>query len=200
MEATRAYHKELGRKAKTISLIDTFQDEKFEALRVAESFGRQLYGVRLDTPGSRRGDFLNILEEVRWELDLRGHKHVKLFVSGGLDEKDIVKLNPLVDGYGLGTSVSNARVIDFSMDIVEVEGKPMAKKGKASGSKRVLRCTKCYGDKVVPLAENLKRCACGGTYQDMLVDLIVKGKVKEKLPSPQTIRRYVLEELEHVPV
>lgn len=200
VEATRAYNNVLGRKAKTISLIDTFQDEKFEALRVAESFGDKLYGVRLDTPVSRRGDFLNILEEVRWELDLRGYKHVKLFVSGGLDEKDIVRLNPLVDGYGLGTSVSNARVIDFSMDIVEVEGKPMAKKGKPSGSKRVLRCTQCYGDKVVPLAEEIKRCACGGKYKDMLVDLIVKGKVKEKLPSPQTIRRSVLEELEHFSV
>jgi len=92
VEATRAFNKVLGRKAKTVSLIDTFQDEKFEALRVATSFGDKLYAVRLDTPGSRRGDFLNILEEVRWELDLRGHKHVKLFVSGGLDEEDIVKL------------------------------------------------------------------------------------------------------------
>ena len=197
VEATRAFNKVLGRKAKTVSLIDTFQDEKFEALRVAESFGDKLYAIRLDTPASRRGDFLNILEEVRWELDLRGHKHVKLFVSGGLDEEDIVKLNPLVDGYGLGTSVSNARVIDFSMDIVEVEEKPLAKRGKQSGSKRVLRCTTCYGDKIIPLAEKTKRCECGGKYKDMLSTLIDRGKVKEKLPSPQTIRRYVLEELEH---
>jgi hypothetical protein len=31
----------------------------------------------------------------------------------------------------------------------------------------------------------------------MLFALIVKGKIKEKLPSPQKIRSYVLEELGH---
>ena len=197
VEATRAFNEVMRRKAKTVSLIDTFNDEKFETLRVAESLGDKLYAVRLDTPGSRRGNFLRILEEVRWELDLRGYNQVKLFVSGGLDEEDIVKLNPLVDGYGIGTAVSNARVIDFSMDIVEVEGKPLAKKGKSSGSKRVLRCTKCYGDKVIPFTEKLKQCECGGKYDELLIHLIGKGKVKEKLPSPQKIRHYVLGELEN---
>ena len=197
VEATRTFNEVMGHKVKTVSLIDTFHDEKFEALRVAESLDNRLYAVRLDTPGSRRGNFLRILEEVRWELDLRGYNHIKLFVSGGLDEEDIVKLNPLVDGYGLGTSVSNARVIDFSMDIVEVEGKPLAKRGKKSGSKKVLRCTKCYRDKVIPFAGKLKRCECGGKHSDLLFDLISKGKIKEKLPSPQKIRNYVLEELEH---
>src|SRR5436309_9975923 len=33
-----------------------------------------LFRSRLDTPSSRRGDFLRILQEVRWELDLRGHQ------------------------------------------------------------------------------------------------------------------------------
>jgi nicotinate phosphoribosyltransferase len=200
VEATRAFNKVLGRTVKTVSLIDTFHDEKFEAIRVAESLGDKLYAVRLDTPGSRRGDFLRILEEVRWELDLRGHHHVKLFVSGGLDEDDVVKLNPLVDGYGIGTSVSNARVIDFSMDIVQVEGTPLAKRGKNSGSKRVLRCTKCHSDKVVPALAKSKRCECGGRYNDLLIQIISKGKVKEKLPSPQKIRSYVLEELAHYPL
>ena len=200
VEATRAFHKVLGSKVRTISLIDTFHDEKFEALRVAESLGDKLYGVRLDTPVSRRGDFLRILEEVRWELDLRGYNRVKLFVSGGLDEDDIGKLNPLVDGYGLGTSVSNARVIDFAMDIVEVEGKPIAKRGKSSGSKKVLRCTTCCSDKVIPVFEKLTRCECGGKYDDLLHHLIDKGKLKEKLPSPQKIREYVLKELEKYPL
>jgi nicotinate phosphoribosyltransferase len=197
VEATRAFNEVIGRKVRTVSLIDTFHDEKFEALKVAESLGNKLYAVRLDTPGSRRGDFLRILEEVRWELDLRGYDQVKLFVSGGLDEEDIAKLNPLVDGYGLGTSVSNARVIDFSMDIVEVEGKPLAKRGKSSGSKKVLRCTKCYQDKVIPFAEKFKRCECGGKYDELLFHLLVKGKIKEKHPSPQKIRKYVLGELEN---
>ena len=198
VDATRAFSTVLGSRVKTIALIDTFHDEKFEAIRVAESLGKKLYGVRLDTPKSRRGDFFRILEEVRWELDLRGHKHVKLFVSGGLDEEDIAPLNSLVDGYGLGTSVSNAPVVDFSMDIVEIDGKPIAKRGKASGSKRVLRCPRCNGDRVVPSTEKSKRCVCGGTYDDLLVPLIDKGKLKVKLPSPRKIRDAVIETVAHV--
>ena len=197
VEATRAFSEVWGGKVRTVSLIDTFHDEKFEAIRVAEALGDKLYAVRLDTPQSRRGNFLRILEEVRWELDLRGHRQVKLVVSGGLDEEDIEKLNPLVDGYGLGTSVSNASVIDFAMDIVEIEGTPIAKRGKSSGAKRVLRCTRCYEDKVIPFAEKIKKCACGGKYSELLLPLIEKGKIKEKLPSPQKIRKFVLKELEN---
>ncbi len=193
VDATLAFNSVFGKKARTISLIDTFNDEKFEALRVAEALGNNLYALRLDTPGSRRGDFFRILEEVRWELDMRGYKQVKLFVSGGLDEEDIGRLNPLVDGYGLGTSISNARVVDFSMDIVEIDGKPVAKRGKASGSKRAMRCVRCLEDRVFPFAEKPKRCACGGRYADLLQQIIGKGKVLEKRPSPSKIRESVVE-------
>ncbi len=57
--------------------------------------------------------------EVRWELDIRGFKGVKLFVSGGIMEEDLPMLNGFVDAYGIGTSISNATVVDFSMDISE---------------------------------------------------------------------------------
>ena len=95
----------------------------------------KLYAVRLDTPASRRGNFYRIFEEVRWELDLRGFKHVKLFASGGLDEKEVMELKPLVDAFGVGTCISNAPVVDFAMDIMEIEGNPLAKRGKLSGAK-----------------------------------------------------------------
>ena len=195
VDATLAFNRVFGKKVRTISLIDTFNDEKFEALRVAEALGKNLYALRLDTPGSRRGDFFRILEEVRWELDMRGYKQVKLFISGGLDEEDIVRLNPLVDGYGLGTSISNARVVDFSMDIVEIDGKPLAKRGKASGAKRVVRCTRCLEDEVLPGDDRSRRCHCGGNVVDLLQPMIGKGKVKGKLPSPNQIRESVVETL-----
>jgi len=195
VEATLAFNRVFGKKVRTISLIDTFNDEKFEALRVADALGKNLYALRLDTPGSRRGNFFRILEEVRWELNLRGYKQIKLFVSGGLDEEDILKLNPLVDGYGLGTSISNARVVDFSMDIVEIEGKPLAKRGKASGSKRVVRCSRCLEDGVFPVADSPRRCHCGGKFVDLLRPVIGKGKVTKKLPSPIQIRESVVEAL-----
>jgi nicotinate phosphoribosyltransferase len=64
----------------------------------AETLGKDLYGVRLDTPSSRRGNIRRIAEETRWTLDLHGYKHVKIFVSGGLDENNIRELKELVDG------------------------------------------------------------------------------------------------------
>src|SRR5437899_815906 len=84
-------------KLRWVVLIDTLQDEKFEAIRGAEALGGDLYAVRLDTPSSRRGDFFRIIQEVRWELDIRGYGHVKIIASGGVDEYEILHLNPVVD-------------------------------------------------------------------------------------------------------
>lgn len=202
LEATRAFDDVIHPKVKRISLIDTFNDEKIEAIRVAEALGKRLYGIRLDTPSSRRGDFQKIIEEIRWELNLRGFGHVKIFVSGGLEEKRILSLNPLVDAYGVGTSITNARVIDFAKDIVEIEGRPLAKRGKMSGSKSVFRCSKYFQDKVAPFKEDRKRtgqgldrCSCGGRFQKLLLPLIQDKRILRDLPAPQAIREYVLRQL-----
>src|SRR3970040_2681655 len=96
VEAIKAFDEVLNKKVKRVALLDTFNDEKFEPLRVAESMNGKLYAVRLDTPASRRGNFYRIFEEVRWELDLRGFKDVKLFASGGVVEKKGKGNKPLV--------------------------------------------------------------------------------------------------------
>ncbi len=116
--------------APRVALVDTFCDEKAESLAAAEAIGNALSAVRLDTPGSRRGSMKQISQEVRWELDTRGFGEVKLFVSGGLDERAISELKDFADGYGVGTAIANARTIDLALDIVEVDGKPVAKRGK----------------------------------------------------------------------
>lgn len=194
VEATRAFDEVVDGKVMRVALIDTFNDEKFEALRVAEALGERLHAVRLDTPGTRRGDFYRIFEEVRWELDLRGFSHVKLFASGGLDEAEVSHLSPVVDVFGVGTSISNAPVVDFAMDIVEVEGRPFAKRGKWSGAKDVLGCEKCGKRKVLPLEHEEERCACGGRLVPLLAPLIEDGRLSSKLPGPGEIRERVIEE------
>ena len=197
VEAIKAFDDVVDKKVKRVALIDTFNDEKFEAIRVSEAMKGKLYAVRLDTPASRRGNFYRIFEEVRWELDLRGFKDVKLFASGGLDEKEVAELKPLVDAYGVGTCISNAPVVDFAMDIMEIEGKPLAKRGKWSGAKEILRCKKCGSDKIVPLNKKQNKCACGGKYEALLKPLIKKGKVARKLPKPKVIRGYVAGQLKN---
>jgi nicotinate phosphoribosyltransferase len=198
VEALRAFHEVIDPKVRRVALIDTLQDEKFEAIRVAEALGRDLYAVRLDTPSSRRGDFFRILEEVRWELDYRGFEHVKLIASGGIDEYQIPRLNPLVDAYGVGTAIASAPVLNFALDIMEIDGRPMAKRGKRSGSKLVYRCRGCWRTVVVPAHKPPARCPCGGDWEALLKPLIRAGRLSRDLPPPRTIREHVLDQLRHV--
>ncbi len=192
VDAIKAYDEVLEPKFKRVALIDTFLDEKFECLNVAEAIGEKLYAVRFDTPSSRRGNFYRILEEARWELDLRGFKHVKLFVSGGIKEDDLPVLNPVVDAYGIGTSISDAPVVDFAMDIIDVEGKPLAKRGKWSGSKRVLRCQGCGSKKIVPGNTDEHICSCGRTFEDILIPILDNGRYLIEMEPPSRLRARVL--------
>ncbi|MFQ5961902.1 MAG: nicotinate phosphoribosyltransferase [Candidatus Methylomirabilales bacterium] len=195
VEATRAFARVVSPTVKRIALIDTFHDEKFEALRVASAMGDQLYAVRLDTPGSRRGDFKRMVQELRWELDLRQFGTVKIFVSGGIGERQIRELNAVVDGFGVGTAISDAPVVDYSMDIVEIDGAPVAKRGKRSGSKQVYRCKLCHQVRVTPQADELSLCECGEKMEGLLNPWMKRGSLVAPLPPPEAIRQRVLDQL-----
>ena len=133
-EAWRAFDRGAGPEVPRIMLADTFSDEADEAVRAAASGAT---AVRLDTPRSRRGDMRAIIEEVRWELDVHGYPDVKIFLSGGLSRDEVAAYRDIADAFGVGGAIANAPVIDFSMDIVEIEGRPYAKRGKRSGAKQV---------------------------------------------------------------
>ncbi|KKF39013.1 nicotinate phosphoribosyltransferase [Halorubrum saccharovorum] len=137
--AWRAFDEAVDESVPRIALCDTYSDEVDEVLRAIETLGDRLDGVRLDTTGSRRGDFRHIIREVQWELDVRGHEDVDVYVSGGLGPDDLRGLRDVVDGFGVGGYVSNADPVDFALDIVEVDGEPAAKRGKLSGAKDVYR-------------------------------------------------------------
>jgi nicotinate phosphoribosyltransferase len=192
--AARAFHKSVDPQAARIALIDTFNDEKFEAVRVAEALGPDLYAIRLDTPASRRGNFREILQEVRWELDLRGFEHVRLFASGGLTESAVESLSDLVDGFGVGTEISAAPVVDFSMDIVEIDGEPIAKRGKMSGSKSMWRCATCGAEFMTP--RNHRPEHEHDTVEDLVQPLLDRGGFVSDLPTPSAIRQRVLDALD----
>ena len=177
-----------------IALVDTYADEKSEALAAAELLGKKLAGVRLDTPASRRGNFPEIVREVRWELDTRGFQHVQIFVSGGLDETTIPALLAAgATGFGVGTAISNAPTVDFAMDVVEGERKPCAKRGRLGGRKQVWRCGTCGGYVVRPLREVSVRCpGCGKRTQALLQPVLKRGRLVKKLPTASQIRERVL--------
>lgn len=195
-DAIKAFDKYIEKDVPRIALVDTYGDEKLEAVQAAEAIGKKLYAIRLDTPRSRRGALPDIIREVKWELAIRGFENVKVIVSGGLDENTIPELLEAgADGFGVGTSVSNARTIDFAMDIVEMEGKPVAKRGKFGGRKKVYRYKENGETKfaVVPFNKPFNRDA-----EEMLIPVIEQGKVVYKEPNIDDTREYVLEQLKEI--
>ena len=137
-EAAKAFDEVIDPEVPRTILIDTFDDEKFGALIAARAIPDSIFAVRLDTPGNRRGDFRDLMSEVRWELDRNGFEHVRIFASGGIDVEYILYLNPVCDAYGVGGAIADAPMIDYSLDIVEVAGEDRSKRGKRGGRKRLV--------------------------------------------------------------
>lgn len=198
VKAWKAFAEKYGGEAPVIALVDTFYDEREEALMAARALGDKLEGVRLDTPSSRRGRMRDIVEEVRWTLDIHGFRHVKIIVSGGLDEEKIAELRDVADGFGVGTTIASAPSIDISMDIVEVDRgdgwRPVTKRGKMPGAKQLFRC-RALEDYVLPWGSEAPECPGGGRARPMLVKYLDNGRLTRSLPSVGEIRRYVLEQL-----
>jgi len=136
VKATIAFDKYMPPEVPRVSLVDTFKDEAEESLRVAQALRDKLNSVRLDTPPERGGVTADLVKEVRARLDLAGFNKVKIFVSGGLDPERItyfLENGAPVDGFGVGSYISGAKPIDFTADLHEIEGKPIAKRGRIPG-------------------------------------------------------------------
>lgn len=100
--------------------------------------------IRLDS-----GDLAALARAARTILDDRGLAHVKIFVSGSLDEyvlEDLVSAGAPVDAAGIGTrfgTAADAPYVDSVYKLVEVEGRPVMKlspeKETLPGAKQVWR-------------------------------------------------------------
>lgn len=196
VEAFDFFNRSVERGIPRIALVDTFGDEKVETIRLARKFSKALHGIRLDTPASRRGDMKAIVEEIKWELSVIGCEHVKIFVSGGLDVCDVEELAPHVDGFGIGTALSNAHVVNFALDIVQVGKRPLAKKGKMSGAKDVIVCASCGRRSLVVKALSVDRCECGGKTGSIFRKYLKNGgETFKSYPNVKRIRTQLLKSL-----
>jgi nicotinate phosphoribosyltransferase len=134
--AAEAFDRDLDQTVPRIVLVDTFKDEAEEALRVARALGDRLYGIRLDTPAERGRVTADLVHEVRARLDQAGFGHVRIVVSGGLNPERIRYFNDAsapVDSFAVGSYISGATPIDFTGDIKEIDGSPIAKRGRIPG-------------------------------------------------------------------
>jgi nicotinate phosphoribosyltransferase len=136
VEAALAFDRHVDPDVPRIVLVDTFKDEAEEALRVAQALGDRLYGIRLDTPSERGRVTADLVHEVRARLDQAGYGHVQITVSGGLTPDRIryfKEAGAPVDSYAVGSYISGATPIDFTGDIKEIDGQPIAKRGRIPG-------------------------------------------------------------------
>jgi nicotinate phosphoribosyltransferase len=136
VKATMMFDKHMPPGVPRVSLVDTFRDEAEESLRVAAALGKKLNSVRLDTPHERGGVTVELVKEVRARLDQAGFSHVGIFVSGGFGPEKIrrfIENGAPVAGFGVGSYISSAAPIDFTADLHEIDGKPIAKRGRIPG-------------------------------------------------------------------
>lgn len=136
VKATEAFDKWIPHEINRIALVDTFHDEAEEALRVARALGNRLWGIRLDTPTERGRVTPDLVKEVRARLDQAGFANIKIVVSGGVDLERIKLFKATgapIDAYGVGSTISAAPPIDFTGDLKEIDGMPIAKRGRIPG-------------------------------------------------------------------
>ena len=108
--------------------------------------GKKLAGVRLDTSGSMvdkslwtqigtfkpTGVCKELVCNVRRALDAEGFNHVKIIASGGFDAERVAAFEEMgvpVDTYAVGSSFFDGN-INYTADIVKVDGKDCAKAGR----------------------------------------------------------------------
>jgi len=191
VEAWRAFDEVVDEDVPRTMLVDTYFDEKTEAIMAIENVKR-VDGVRLDTPSSRRGNFRKIIEEIRWELNIRGRRDVKIFVSGGVKIEDILSLKDIVDAFGVGTSIAGAKPMDFALDIVEKEGKFVAKRGKRGGMKQVYRDWKTLEDDV-----RLFKDPAPEGKEPLIRKVMENGKILEE-SDMESARKLALKQMETI--
>jgi nicotinate phosphoribosyltransferase len=154
VRATRAFAEHYP-DVNLISLVDFENNCVAASLAAARSLGERLWGVRLDTArdltdrslqgrknaATLKGVCPELVRKVRRELDKNGFDHVRIVVSGGFDERrvhDFEKRGVPADAYGVGSSLMRGGV-DFTADVVKIEGRPLAKVGRRYRPNRRLR-------------------------------------------------------------
>ncbi|HWF23805.1 MAG TPA: quinolinate phosphoribosyl transferase, partial [Solirubrobacteraceae bacterium] len=142
MKFAERYHEDMN----ITVLVDFENDSVRTALEVAEALGPKLWGVRLDTSEQlvdcslqdEMGGFTptgvnsRLVEKVRGALDGAAFNDVRIVVSGGFNAERIREFEAAgvpVDAYGVGSSLIRGEN-DFTADVVQVEGAPVAKVGR----------------------------------------------------------------------
>ena len=207
IDAFRAFPRSFP--ARTTLLLDTYDTltAARKAVRVAkemETKGQRLAGVRLDS-----GDLVELSKQVRRVLDDAGLAYVKIFVSGGLDERGIERYltdGAPIDAFGVGTRMdvsADQPYLDMAYKLVEYDGRPVLKssagKGTWAAQKQVyrrLRSGEGFAGDVIALREEP---APPGTVEILLRSVMERGRLLAPHPPLPVVRDYCAAQVASLP-
>ncbi len=203
LEAFKAYHKVFPES--TILLIDTYDIE--EGARHAVEIGPQIKGVRIDS-----GDLLKESRKVRRILDEAGLQHVKIVVSGDLNEYKIAKLvaaGAPIDSFGVGTQMvtsEDAPSLGGIYKLVEQQIKGQVRyrakfsrqKATYPGKKQVFRKTDSNGHFVEDII-GLEIDEIPPGHFPLLVPIIQRGELVYDFPPLPDVQKFFLQNLQRLP-
>lgn len=145
VRAAVAFDQHMPPEIQRVVLVDFENDCVRTSLEVARFLGKRLWAVRLDTAQNlqdlsvrasdtpKLGVCPELVFSVRKALDENGFNGVKIIVSGGFNAervREFVRLEVPFDGVGVGSWFFEER-IDFTADVVRVNGQPCAKVGRS---------------------------------------------------------------------
>ena len=136
VKALQSYDRHLPLEVPRIAIIDTFKDEAEEAINVARAFRDRLRGVNMSTPAERGGVTPGLVKEIRAKLDAQGFQHVDIFITHGANKdtiRDFVEAGAPVSGFSVDEAIGGAPPLSFSAEIHEIDGAPVARRGKMPG-------------------------------------------------------------------
>jgi nicotinate phosphoribosyltransferase len=187
---------------KTTLLVDTYDIRKGIENAIAAA-GPELDAIRIDS-----GDLGELARQARDQLDGLGATGTRIVLSGDLDEYAIAALRAEpVDAYGVGTSVvtgSGAPTASLVYKLVEVEGRPVAKRSESKesrgGAKSAVRRFKPTGTAVEEVVHHMARSPELGPYDRVVpVPLVRGGEPVDGLPTLEQSRERLRSALVAVP-
>jgi nicotinate phosphoribosyltransferase len=187
-------------------LIDTYDSEAAARKIVAlaprlNADGISIGAVRIDS-----GDLIALSKSVRHILDAGGLREVNIFVSGGVDENDLVRMvaaGAPINGFGIGTSLTtsfDAPALDCAYKLEEYAGTPRRKRsvGKATwpGRKQVWRR---YGSDGRMAGDIISLESDKQPGEPLIEPVMQTGRRLAPSPTLAQIRERAARELERLP-
>ncbi len=187
---------------KTTLLVDTYDIRRGVENAIAAA-GPGLGAIRIDS-----GDLGVLARQAREQLDALGAPGTRIVLSGDLDEYAIAALRAEpVDSYGVGTSVvtgSGAPTAGLVYKLVEVEGRPVAKRSTSKesrgGAKSAVRRYKPTGTATEEVVHRRATPPRRGPHDRVVpVPLMRGGEPVDGLPGLEQSREHLRAALVSVP-